>query len=135
MKHLSIAFVPLALSTLASAQEPPQTLDASEAAAGQNIYSRYCAACHGKEGRGDGTLASGLTKRPPDLTTLTSKNDGKFPFDKVARSIDGRETPRAHGTTNMPAWGEVFGKTTGTESPTVEGAVKRITHYVWSIQK
>lgn len=35
----------------------------------------------------------------------------------------------------MPVWGEVFGKTTGTGSPTVEDAVKRITHYVWSIQK
>jgi hypothetical protein len=34
----------------------------------------------------------------------------------------------------MPVWGEVFGKTSGTDAPTVADAVKRITHYVWSIQ-
>lgn len=135
MKHFSIAFVALALTTLASAQEPQQTLNVSEAAAGQNIHLRYCAACHGKEARGDGPLASGLSRKPPDLTTLASKNNGKFPFEKVARSIDGRQTPRAHGLPDMPVWGEVFAKTTGTESPTVESAVSRITHYIWSIQK
>jgi hypothetical protein len=35
----------------------------------------------------------------------------------------------------MPVWGEVFAKTAGTDAPSVEAAVQRITHYVWSIQK
>lgn len=73
MKHFSIAFGPLALTTWASAQEPRQTLNTSEASAGQNIHLRYCAACHGKEGRGDGPLASSLSRKPPDLTTLVSR--------------------------------------------------------------
>jgi hypothetical protein len=34
----------------------------------------------------------------------------------------------------MPVWGEIFSKTSGTDAPSVEAAVSRITHYVWSIQ-
>jgi mono/diheme cytochrome c family protein len=133
MKHALPCLALLALALPASAQTPSR-LDEGEAALGQVIYGRYCAACHGREGKGDGPVASGLLRRPVDLTALASKNGGKFPYEKVARAIDGRETNRAHGTPDMPVWGEVFAKTTGTESPTVADAVKRITHYVWSIQ-
>ena len=124
----------LSVFSLPGAAQQPTGADASEATMGQVIYMRYCAACHGREGRGDGPVAPGLVKKPVDLTALSAKNAGTFPYEKVARSIDGRETARAHGTPDMPVWGEVFGKTTGTESATVEDAVKRITHYVWSIQ-
>jgi mono/diheme cytochrome c family protein len=125
---------PIALALCASAQQPAQ-LDVGEAARGQVIYTRYCGACHGREGHGDGPVAAGLTRKPADLTLLASKNGGSFPYEKVARTIDGRETTRAHGTPDMPVWGEVFAKTAGTDAPTVDDAVKRITHYVWSIQK
>lgn len=133
MKRIEIALALLALALPAAAQQARH--DSSEASMGQIIYSRYCAACHGREGRGDGPVAPGLVRKPIDLTALEAKNGGKFPYEKVARAIDGRETNRAHGTPDMPVWGEVFGKTTGTDSPTVADAVKRITHYVWSIQK
>jgi mono/diheme cytochrome c family protein len=133
MKCAEIALVVTVLAAPAAAQQPERH-DSSEAAMGQVIYSRYCAACHGREGKGDGPVAPGLVRKPIDLTVVASKNGGKFPFDKIARAIDGRETPRAHGLPDMPVWGEVFAKTTGTDSPTVADAVKRITHYVWSIQ-
>ena len=136
MKHAEIALVFAAAALLApAAVQAPEQHDVGEATAGQLIYSRYCAACHGKQGRGDGPVAPGLVSKPIDLTALASKNGGRFPYDKVARAIDGRETRRAHGTPDMPVWGEVFAKTSGTDSPTVADAVKRITHYVWSIQK
>lgn len=133
MKSTRAVLPLLALAVPVFAQQPAQH-DAGEAAMGQVIYSRYCAACHGRGGAGDGPVAPGLVRKPVDLTALASKSAGKFPFDKVARSIDGRQTPRAHGTPDMPVWGEVFGKTTGTDAPSVEAAVQRITHYVWSIQ-
>jgi mono/diheme cytochrome c family protein len=133
MKHAYIVLLVITAAAPAFAQEQKK-LDRSEATMGQTIYFRYCAACHGTEGRGDGPVAPGLVRKPIDLTALASKNKGVFPFDKVARSIDGRETPRAHGAPDMPVWGEVFGKTTGTDAPSVEAAVSRITHYVWSIQ-
>jgi mono/diheme cytochrome c family protein len=133
MKHVLSCLALVALALPASAQTPSR-LDEGEAALGQVIYGRYCAACHGREGKGDGPVAPGLVKRPVDLTALASKNGGKFPYEKVARAIDGRETTRAHGTPDMPVWGEVFAKTSGTDAPSVADAVKRITHYVWSIQ-
>ncbi len=108
--------------------------DFAEAAAGEIIYMRYCAACHGRTLAGDGPVASGLRKPPDDLTFLARKNGGEFPYDKVAATIDGRLTTRMHGTPDMPVWGEVFGATTGTEAPSSESAVKRITNYVWSRQ-
>jgi len=133
MKRIRFAAALLALALPAAAQQAHH--DSSQASMGQVIYFRYCAACHGREGRGDGPVAPGLVRKPIDLTALASKNGGTFPYEKVARAIDGRETSRSHGTPDMPVWGEVFAKTAGTDSATVEGAVKRITHYVWSIQK
>ena len=115
--------------------KPPDTLDTSQAFRGQVIYQRFCAACHGTVGRGDGPLAAGLRSKPADLTRLATRNGGVFPFDKVARAIDGRDTVRMHGPSDMPVWGEVFSKTKGTETSDPGEAVARISHYVWSIQK
>lgn len=108
--------------------------DLGEAAAGEVIYFRYCAACHGRSMKGDGPVAPGLIKKPIDLTLLSKKNGGIFPYDKVASQIDGRESTRMHGTPDMPVWGEIFALTTGTDAPNAASAVKRITHYVWSLQ-
>ena len=142
MKKLIAVTVVIALAGAAFAQNPPAatpaktpaTLSPGDAAAGEVIYLRYCAACHGRSLKGDGPVASGLKHAPTDLTTLTERNKGVFPYDKVAGIIDGRETSRVHGTPDMPVWGEIFAITTGTEAPSAEVAVKRITHYVWSHQ-
>ncbi|MEO8499960.1 MAG: cytochrome c [Vicinamibacteria bacterium] len=116
------------------APKPAAAVDQAEAAQGEVIYMRYCAACHGRSLKGDGPVASGLRNKPTDLTTMTEKNAGAFPYEKVAGSIDGRQTTRVHGTPDMPVWGEVFAVTSGTEAPSAEAAVKRITHYVWAHQ-
>ena len=108
--------------------------DVGFASQGETIYARYCAACHGRSMKGDGPVAPGLVRKPIDLTTLASKNGGIFPYDKVAAMIDGRQTPRMHGTPDMPVWGEVFAITAGTEAPDASSAVKRITHYIWANQ-
>lgn len=152
MKRTLAAISILCLSGVAYAQTPPaappqtpppagDTMktaagpDLGEAAAGEVIFFRYCAACHGRALKGDGPVASGLTKKPIDLTQLAKKNNGVFPYDKTAAAIDGRQTNRMHGTPDMPVWGEIFALTTGTDAPTAELAVKRITHYVWSNQE
>ena len=148
MKKALAVLATLALSGVAFAQNPtPSTPapaadamktasgpDLGEAAAGEVIYFRYCAACHGRTLKGDGPVASGLVKKPIDLTGLSKKNNGVFPFDKVAAMIDGRQSTRMHGTPDMPVWGEIFALTSGTDAPSAELAVKRITHYVWSNQ-
>jgi mono/diheme cytochrome c family protein len=143
MKNLIAVPVVLMLAGVAFAQNPPAASPAKppvafnpgDAAAGEVIYLRYCAACHGRTMKGDGPVASGLKNSPGDLSALIQKNKGVFPYDKVAGVIDGRETSRIHGTPDMPVWGEIFAITTGTEAPSAEAAVRRITMYVWSKQE
>lgn len=76
--------------------------------AGKFEYDNTCAACHGLKGKGDGPVAGELTRRPPDLTILASNNNGVFPFDRVYQIIDGRQEVKAHGSREMPVWGERF---------------------------
>jgi len=75
---------------------------------GEGEYLNSCAVCHGLEGKGDGPLAAMLTKRPADLTRLSDRNGGTFPYDRVVEIIDGRSVLQAHGTREMPIWGRQF---------------------------
>ncbi len=45
---------------------------------GRNLYNTNCAMCHGREGRGDGAVASAYIPRPADLTSsrVQSLTDG-----------------------------------------------------------
>jgi mono/diheme cytochrome c family protein len=124
-----------AVSAAAQGSGNPNAPDLEAAAKGKLIYDRYCTVCHGKGGTGDGPLATELRTAPADLTRLAAKNGGVFPAETVARAVDGRGTTRAHGTPDMPAWGEILSHTGGTEASSVESAVARITQYIWSIQK
>ncbi len=137
--HVSLwAALALLTASFGSAADEPkrrETFDAAQASRGQVIYVRFCSACHGATATGDGPLANGLRSKPTDLTRLAATNGGVFPYDKVARAIDGRDTVRMHGPSDMPVWGEVFSRTKGAESADPSEAVARITHYVWSIQK
>jgi mono/diheme cytochrome c family protein len=112
----------------------PAKPDREAAAKGRMIYQRYCASCHGSSARGDGFLAPALKVPPTDLTQLAARNGGSFPFTAVTRVIDGRQTTRAHGAPDMPVWGEIFKTTKGTDAPSVESAVGRLAHYLWTIQ-
>ena len=147
MKNALAVLAAFCLAAAVSAQTPPQGAapsgdsvkaaagpDLGEAAAGEVIYFRYCASCHGRSLKGDGPVASGLVKKPIDLTVLAKKNNGVFPFDKVAGMIDGRQTNLMHVTPDMPVWRVIFSLTQGTDAPTADLAVKRITHFVWANQ-
>ena len=66
------------------------------AKAGRPAYEQNCAVCHGLEGKGDGGAANLLTVKPADLTQLSKKNNGTFPFWRTYRVIDGREEIKGH---------------------------------------
>jgi cytochrome c553 len=107
------------------------TLDAqAQPASASWDYQVFCASCHGAEGRGDGAIAKSLKKRPADLTQLAIRNDGAFPKDKVFKTIQGDGQP--HGNADMPAWGDVFAKSS--DSAGAENAAARIEDLVKYIQ-
>ena len=86
-----------ALALVAGCQwtgQPPQH--------GVDLYVRYCASCHGLAGRGDGPAAAALVPPPTDLTRSTAE------LPELMKVIDGRRTIRAHGSSDMPVWGDVF---------------------------
>ena len=66
---------------------------------GQQEFRHACAVCHGLGGKGDSvmTTLNLLTVRPTDLTQLSKKHQGQFPFWQVYRIIDGREEVKGHG--------------------------------------
>lgn len=111
---LKPVLVGVAVLTLfaASAQAQPQVekkpikpVPASDAA---GMFQNYCAVCHGKEGKGNGPAASALTKTPADLTRIAARNGGAFPDVRVKRYIEGLDEVPAHGTRDMPMWGDLF---------------------------
>src|SRR5271165_1322399 len=85
---------------------PPKAVSPSD---GKAMFMEYCAVCHGTNGKGNGPAASALKKAPADLTQLSAHaKDGKFPGVHVALYIQGDDTVQAHGTRDMPIWGDVF---------------------------
>lgn len=79
-----------------------------EAERGAELYLRYCASCHGPEGRGDGPLAASLVTPPRDLTRLARDAGGHFDEAAVMAAVDGRRNVALHGPREMPVWGVVF---------------------------
>ena len=77
---------------------------------GKMEFQKNCASCHGMSGRGDGPLLEFLKQTPPDLTVLSKKNGGVFPQDKVYAWIRDPQRIRAHGTEEMPVWGDRYSK-------------------------
>ena len=80
----------------------------TSATSGKEMYLAYCAACHGREGKGDGPVAAALKTRPTDLTLLSERNHGRFPSVPVVNVITGSAGVPAHGSKEMPVWGPIF---------------------------
>ena len=76
--------------------------------AGSKTYYRFCSICHGVTAKGDGLFRENLVTMPPDLTLLAQANNGDFPWLELYEVIDGNSTHRAHGTSEMPIWGNQF---------------------------
>lgn len=75
---------------------------------GKREYMANCAVCHGATGKGDGPYAGLLDTRISNLTDLSRRNGGVFPFARVYQTIDGTQVPKAHGTRDMPIWGQDY---------------------------
>jgi len=62
----------------AAARKNPVAANETSIALGKKTYERHCLVCHGKEGKGDGSTAAQLEKRPSDLSNpkLWEQSDG-----------------------------------------------------------
>ncbi len=111
--------------------------------AGRVVYEENCGSCHGPKADGQGVVAQWLNIKPADLSGISQRNDGEFPFWRIYRTIDGREEVKSHGDSEMPVWGREFriqaGGGLGTGSPAIEAAVRgkilSLVLYLQSIQK
>ena len=105
---------------------------------GEQLFARFCAACHGDKAEGNGPVAPFFKLAPPDLTRLAARRGGKFPTEDVRNIIDGRKNTGAHGARNMPIWGMEF-QYADTGSPEkqkqVEALIDRLVQYLRSIQR
>jgi mono/diheme cytochrome c family protein len=104
---------------------------------GQLEYQQYCGSCHGRDGMGGGAMADLLRVAPSDLTQLSKKNGGQFPFWRIYGTIDGREEVMAHGTRTMPVWGAHFLTEAGgqpLDEHRVIGRILALVYYIESLQ-
>ena len=102
---------------------------------GKEMFETYCAVCHGKDGRGTGPAAAALKKAPADLTQLSIRHKGTFPELDVRQAISGQFSIDAHGSREMPVWGDLFKSLGGGSSAVVQLRIDNLTAYLKSLQK
>lgn len=110
------------------------TIKPTSPASGKEMYTSYCAVCHGTDGKGGGPAASALKTPPADLTMLSKNNGGEFPALKVTSTLRGTSDLPAHGSKEMPVWGPLFRSMSGGHEGEVQQRVANLTHYVESLQ-
>ena len=137
---LAILAVSIGGGFVAYAQTLAKTATKANLAAGKELLHQHCSVCHGEDAKGSGSMydpESGEPSRrvpPANLTMLSERNAGKFPVDRVRNAIYSKGSIPAHGTPEMPAWGDVFYILKSTNPKLLEKRVRDLTAYIESIQ-
>lgn len=128
-------FVPCVLLALSAVFLPAQHLRSSrDTLTRADLYARHCAVCHGDDLRGTGPIPPPYRK-PPDLTNLARRHDGKFPETYVAKVLRNGVTLPTHGPAEMPVWGSEFAAKDGIGKAEVEERIRKLVLYIKSAQK
>jgi mono/diheme cytochrome c family protein len=138
-RNLWIAAFGIAVAMFSQAQDQKPVIKrapapVTSAASGKEMFNAYCAACHGKDARGDGPAAAALKQTPADLTMLAKTNGGKYPAAKVTAVLRGEATLVAHGTQEMPVWGPVFWNMSQGHEGEMQQRIANLNKYVESLQ-
>jgi mono/diheme cytochrome c family protein len=129
---VALAVIALSAGTAAAQPKVEQgTIKPVLASDARGMFDSYCAVCHGKTGVGDGPAAKALTKAPADLTRISTRNGGTYPEVKVRRYIEGADEIAAHGTRDMPMWGELF---RALNRDTAQIRIKALSDYIKAMQ-
>jgi len=136
---LAVLTFGIGIGFVAHAQQIPKTRPQVNVAAGKELYRQYCSVCHGVDAKGNGSLydarsADKSVRVPPaDLTLLSQRNAGQFPSARVRDAIYSKGPIAAHGTPDMPAWGDVF-YSLKSDPKLLDARVRNITAYIESLQ-
>ena len=84
--------------------------------------------------KGGGHTAGAMKTRPTDLTVLSRNNSRRFPDEKVMKILRGDQGVVAHGTKDMPVWGNVFNNMTS-DLQLVQTRLHALREYLESIQQ
>lgn len=138
IRRINTFFALFLTACLAGAQEKPVIKKApikqTSAASGKEMYTQYCAACHGADAKGTGPAVAALKTPPPDLTTLAKRNDGKYPSDHVAYILKSGTSVAAHGSSDMPTWGPLFRSLDSAHDAVVQQRINNLNDYLASLQ-
>lgn len=107
----------LALLLMACAVQFSGYAVAQDPKIGESEYLQHCAACHGLSGLGDGPIGQFLKTPAPNLAMISERNGGVFPIQKIYSIIDGSNVVAAHGTRDMPLWGDRYRTETKPQTP------------------
>ena len=142
MKFISVVAVLVIISSFAAAQAASQNppvvkhvpITNTASNSGKEMYTSYCAVCHGKTAKGDGPAATAMKTSPTDLTTLAQKNGGKYPSAHIAAVIRGQGTLASHGSQDMPVWGKLFSSISQGHDAQVQQRVANLVEYIATLQ-
>jgi mono/diheme cytochrome c family protein len=142
MKNLMVLGTLLVVTAVCLAQEKNETkpvvkkapIQQTSAASGKEMFTQYCAPCHGVDGKGNGPAASSMKSMPTDLTQLAKKNDEKFPAAKIASTLNFGSGQPAHGSADMPVWGPLFRSLDKYHDSVVQQRVSNLVGYIETLQ-
>lgn len=135
-QKLLLFLVVLLAILLPAAQRQDKTIGVERSPVeGAKIFRYHCAICHGADGRGHGPDSVVLRHPVADLTLISQKSGGKFPYQYVKGIIEGRENGlRSQSDREMPAWGSIFHEVDA-DQDWGEVRMEAITKHVESIQQ
>jgi mono/diheme cytochrome c family protein len=140
LRNLITVLLFLLLGALAVGQQatPPAksvSPERTKSLSGKQLFTSYCALCHGTDAKGGGPFSPQLKVWPPDLTVLAKKNDGVFPTLHVSEIIDGEFDKPSHGSKEMPVWGPVFRSLAQGKKDSAQRRITSLVKYLESLQQ
>jgi len=101
---------------------------------GHDIFMDRCSACHGDDAKGNGPAVGALKVAPADLTLLAKRNEGTFPAERVRKMLGEWVDISAHGSREMPIWGDLFLPKSAADQEIANERFKKLVTYLESIQ-
>ncbi len=102
---------------------------------GKQMFTSYCAPCHGVDGKGHGPAATALKEQPSDLTGMIKKNHGRFPDTHIVSVLQFGVSVPSHGSAEMPVWGPILGKMNVANVQDKQLRISNLSRYIESMQE